>query len=75
MNHLITIYHGSNQIIETPAYGKGKRNNDFGLGFYCTESLEMAMEWGVSGSSDGYANCYVTYNGVKSNKYTPSTYA
>ena len=48
MNHSITIYHGSNQIIETPAYGKGKRNNDFGLGFYCTESNELAKEWAVS---------------------------
>ena len=34
-------------------------NNDYGLGFYCTDSLEMAKEWGVGkDQQDGYANCY-----------------
>ena len=58
MNHVITIYHGSNQIIENPAYGKGKKNNDFGLGFYCTESNELAKEWAVSSLRDGFSNRY-----------------
>ena len=58
MNHLITVYHGSNQIIEIPAYGKGKKNNDFGLGFYCTESNELAKEWAVSSLRDGFSNRY-----------------
>lgn len=52
------LFHGSDHMIETPVYGKGKRYNDYGLGFYCTESLEMAKEWGVSKDADGYANCY-----------------
>lgn len=52
------IYHGSVDIIERPVYGYGKVYNDYGLGFYCTESLEMAMEWGVSRDRSGYANCY-----------------
>ena len=38
MEKLITIYHGSKEIVEVPEFGKGKKNNDFGLGFYCTES-------------------------------------
>lgn len=60
------IYHGSNTIIEHPIYGAGKPYNDYGLGFYCTESLEMAKEWGVSANSDGYANCYeIDTNGLK----------
>ena len=42
------LYHGSCDIIEKPVFGKGKRYNDYGLGFYCTDSLEMAKEWGVS---------------------------
>ena len=58
MNRFITIYHGSNQIIETPAYGKGRKNNDFGLGFYCTESNELAKEWAVSSLRDGFSNRY-----------------
>ena len=52
------IYNGSSKIIEKPLYGYGKPYNDYGLGFYCTESLEMAKEWGVSKDQNGYANCY-----------------
>ena len=39
-------------------YGYGKRHNDYGIGFYCTENLEMAMAWGVNARQDGYANIY-----------------
>lgn len=53
-----TIYHGSENIIEKPVYGYGKTYNDYGLGFYCTGTLEMAKEWGVSKTKDGYANIY-----------------
>lgn len=58
MDKLITIYHGSSQIVEAPAYGKGKKNNDFGLGFYCTESNELAKEWAVSSLRNGFSNRY-----------------
>ena len=40
----ITIYHGSQNIIETPTFGLGKKTNDFGLGFYCTQNEELAKE-------------------------------
>ena len=53
------IYHGSAFRIERPVYGVGKVHNDFGLGFYCTENLDLAMEWAVSDEHDGYANRYV----------------
>lgn len=52
------IYHGSERIIETPAFGYGKSYNDYGLGFYCTESLDMAKEWASSKDHAGYANIY-----------------
>ena len=52
------LYHGSSDIIEQPLFGYGKPYNDYGLGFYCTDSLDMAKEWGVSKDQDGYANCY-----------------
>ena len=55
---ILTIFHGSNHIIEKPQFGVGKPYNDYGLGFYCTESLDMAKEWGVSKNKDGYANRY-----------------
>ena len=52
------IYHGSKDIIKKPIFGKGKTYNDYGLGFYCTDTLEMASEWGVDKNRDGYANIY-----------------
>ena len=58
MDKLITLYHGSKKIIETPTFGEGKENNDFGLGFYCTESEELAKEWAVSSLRNGFANQY-----------------
>ena len=33
----LTLYHGSVDVIEKPEFGKGKKYNDYGLGFYCTE--------------------------------------
>ncbi|MDO4545651.1 MAG: DUF3990 domain-containing protein [Bacillota bacterium] len=52
------LYHGSSGIIKKPIYGHGKTYNDYGLGFYCTDTLEMAKEWGAGMGQDGYANCY-----------------
>lgn len=53
------IYHGSKDIIEKPVYGKGNMKNDYGLGFYCTESIELAKEWACSTNvTNGYANKY-----------------
>ncbi|MBP3569032.1 MAG: DUF3990 domain-containing protein [Lachnospiraceae bacterium] len=57
MSKLI-LYHGSSEIIENPAFGKGKAYNDYGRGFYCTEQLELAREWACTEGIDGYANCY-----------------
>lgn len=58
MNQKITLYHGSERIIESPTFGLGKQNNDFGLGFYCTESEELAKEWAVSSQRNGFVNRY-----------------
>ena len=52
------IYHGSENIIDNPMFGYGKTYNDYGLGFYCTEEIDMAKEWGVNSDRDGYANIY-----------------
>ena len=58
MDKQIFIYHGSEQIVEVPTFGLGKKNNDFGLGFYCTESDELAKEWAVSSLRNGFSNRY-----------------
>lgn len=52
------IYHGSHNIIETPTFGVGSPNNDYGLGFYCTEYIDLAKEWACDQLSGGYANKY-----------------
>lgn len=58
MDKWITIYHGSEKNVEHPMFGEGKKNNDFGLGFYCTASEELAKEWAVSSLRDGFSNRY-----------------
>lgn len=52
------LYHGSNRIIEEPQYGYGKKNNDYGVGFYCTEDVDLAREWSVQKDTDGVVNAY-----------------
>lgn len=53
-----TLYHGSEFKIEKPLFGAGNVANDYGLGFYCTEQLELAYEWAVDDLRDGFANVY-----------------
>ena len=57
MSKLI-LYHGSPEIIEKPVFGKGKINNDYGRGFYCTEHIDLAKEWACTEEKNGYANRY-----------------
>lgn len=54
-----TLFHGSDHVVDTPAFGMGKPYNDYGLGFYCTEHIEMAKEWAVGFDHGGFANEYV----------------
>ena len=58
MSNKITVYHGSPKINEKPVFGAGNPQNDYGLGFYCTESVELAKEWACSVETDGFANQY-----------------
>ena len=59
MKKQIKIYHGSEKNIIKPIFGEGKKNNDFGLGFYCTKDINLAKEWAVSSLKDGFANKYI----------------
>lgn len=52
------LYHGSDHVIKRPEFGAGKKHNDYGRGFYCTENIELAKEWAVSEDADGYVNKY-----------------
>lgn len=66
MNKLV-IYHGSKNVIKEPIYHGGKAENDYGFGFYCTESIELAKEWACSDNEfNGYANKYeIEVDGLK----------
>lgn len=52
------VYHGSDHFIEKPVYNGSKRTNDYGYGFYTTESIELAKEWACSDQRNGFANIY-----------------
>lgn len=54
----LTLYHGSPEIVCKPEYGKGRPYNDYGRGFYCTESLDLAKEWACGENADGFVNRY-----------------
>jgi hypothetical protein len=56
---LITVYHGSQAVVEVPTQGVGNPHNDYGPGFYTTRDVELAKEWAcpVPGVA-GYANEY-----------------
>lgn len=56
------LWHGSNHIIEHPQHGVGNPRNDYGLGFYCTQSRELACEWACAAKdSNGVANSYILH--------------
>lgn len=52
------LYHGSTDIIKVPSLEKGRKNNDFGQGFYCTSCVDSAGEWACSKGTDGFVNIY-----------------
>lgn len=41
----IKIFHGSDHIIKQPEYLGGKKDNDYGNGFYTTEYEDRARSW------------------------------
>ncbi len=54
----MTLYHGSDHMIEKPLPGAGKIYNDYGQGFYCTEDVELAKEWACATERGGFCNRY-----------------
>lgn len=58
MDRTLTLYHGSSLILKHPEFGNGNPFHDYGLGFYCTETLEVAKEWACSMAQDGFVNRY-----------------
>jgi hypothetical protein len=59
----VTVYHGSQTVITSPRLGGGNAENDYGQGFYTTQSFNLAGEWAVLDRknkriSDGVINEY-----------------
>ena len=70
------MYHGSTGVVYKPLYGAGKSTNDYGKGFYCTESIELAREWASTGFDiQGIVNKYeLDLNGLKILNLSKSEY-
>ena len=56
-----TIYYGSEVVVEKPLYHYEGSNehNDYGIGFYCTQNIDMAKEWANRTTRSGFANKYL----------------
>lgn len=52
------LWHGSRGIVKKPDLAKCRANNDFGLGFYCTTSQDLAKEWATARGTSGFASHY-----------------
>ena len=44
---ILTLYHGSTQRVEHPLVCLGRKNLDFGQGFYLTTYREQAVQWAL----------------------------
>jgi hypothetical protein len=61
MPNEIILYHGSQDIVESPEIRIQRYNKDFYFGFYCTLYPEQAKRWATRFGGVGYLNeyCYV----------------
>lgn len=55
---VLTLYHGSKKIISVPDEELSEDFNDFGAGFYLTQSLDAAQQWACTRGGDGFVNKY-----------------
>lgn len=55
---MITLFHGSNQIVENPRFGYGRQDCDYGSGFYMSDDKQMAAMWASQYPDGGYINTY-----------------
>ena len=53
LKNMTRVYHGSDHIIQYPQYLGGKKDNDYGNGFYTTEYEDRARSWaGLNGTPE-----------------------
>ena len=58
-----TLFHGSNVIVEHPLVSIGRKDLDFGPGFYLTPLFEQASKWAyrIKGGSNNSDKLVVPY--------------
>ena len=54
----ITIYHGSNMVVEKPQIIVTGFYKDFGYGFYCTNLEKQAKKWALTKRGDSYVSVF-----------------
>jgi len=56
----LILYHGSQDEIVTPCFGRGESFHDFGKGFYLTDAPDLAREWSVyrPKAMDGWVHAF-----------------
>ncbi len=58
---VITLYHGSNVVVENPRLVRSDTPKDYGSGFYCTTDRDQAVAWVRKKTfygDRGYVNVY-----------------
>ncbi|MBP5216673.1 MAG: DUF3990 domain-containing protein [Bacilli bacterium] len=51
----MNLFYGSKTFFQKPTFGVGNPCNDYGLGFYLTDSFEMAELWACQNKEGGFA--------------------
>lgn len=55
---MMTVYHGSNVIVQNPKILTNGYYKDFGYGFYCTVIEKQAMRWALTKNKNHVVNVY-----------------
>ena len=67
------VYHGSTVTVEKPKLQYGRKNLDFGQGFYLTDMEQQAIDWAQRPINTGkpqYLNCYeLDIQGIITSEY------
>ena len=67
------VFHGTTLIVNTPLVGVGRKNLDFGEGFYLTSIRQQAIDWAqrpINKDKPQYLNCYeLDLSGISKNDY------
>ena len=57
-DNAITIYHGSNVVVEKPQIMISGFYKDFGYGFYCTNLEKQAKKWALTKRGDSIVSLF-----------------